>query len=185
MSGVEFAVAASLVSSAVSAAEQVQVANEEQNYELQQIREQSVQVRLQENQQTIARQKALERTLAAEEVSLGVRNIASTSGSVRALTFDHFGEFYADESASKLNLASKQLALMRQSKMIRQHRNTRVYGSIINAGKEAAGTYMEYKTYSDLVDIANRSNPNYKKPAPTSEGGEESFGSFKDIFRNW
>jgi hypothetical protein len=145
MSGVEIVAAAaavSLVASGVSAYSQIQIANQSAEMQEKQIREQQVQLRLQENQSTIDRMKKLQQVLATEEVSLGVRHIAANSGSVRAVTMENMHNFIEDENADKLNYAAKQLALGRSITMVRQQRNAQVFGAATGFIKEGAGTVM-------------------------------------------
>ena len=118
MSGVEIAGAvavASLATSGVSFISQMDIENEAEDLRIRENREQSVALRLQQNEASIQRQKQLERLLATEEVGLAVRNISPSSGSVRATSIRNLHEFYEDENASELNHAAKQLALIRQS----------------------------------------------------------------------
>lgn len=158
MSGVEIALAASLATSAVSAVGQVAAENEAEDLQQRQIRQQSVQLRLQQNQEMIERQRKLEQVLAAEQVSLATRNIAPTSGSVRAVSLGNFRNFYEDEHASQLNYAAKQLALARQSKLVTTMRNAQIFGTVTNLAATTASTYYDYYKIpgKSLVDTSKR-----------------------------
>lgn len=145
MSGAEIVVAAaavSLISSGVSAYEQVQVANESAKTQSDQIRTQQVQLRLQQNQASIERMKALEKTLASQEVSFGVKNIAPGSSIERGLSLDSYHNFLDDENADKLNFASKQMALARQNQLVWTQRKAQVFNAATGFIKEGAGTVM-------------------------------------------
>lgn len=155
---VEIALAASLATSAVSAFGQVQAERDAEDLQQKQIREQSVQLRLQQNQETIERQRKLEQVLAAEQVSLATRNIAPTSGSVRAISLRNFHEFYEDEHASQLNYAARQLALVRQSKIVTTARNAQIFNTITNLASETGRTYYDY------VKIPSKSLVDKTKP---------------------
>jgi hypothetical protein len=146
MSGVEIVVAAaaavSLVASGVSAYEQVQTANAAESMQADQIRQQQVQLRLQQNQASIERMKKLRSVLATEEVTFGARNISGASGTARAIVQTNMHEFYNDEDADKLNYAAKQVALARQQDMVWQQRRAQVFGAVTGFVKEGAGTVM-------------------------------------------
>ncbi len=145
MSGVEIVAAAaavSLISSGVSAYEQIQTANESAKTQADQIRTQQVQLRLQQNQASIERMKSLERTLASQEVSFGVKNIAPGSSVERGLALESYHNFLDDENADKLNYASKQMALARQEQLVWTQRRAQVFGAVTGLVKEGAGTVM-------------------------------------------
>ena len=146
MSGVEIAVAAaaatSLVASGVSAYSQVQTANETQRIQADNIREEQLQLRLQQNQNSIERMKKLQQVLATEEISFGLRNIAPGSGSARAVTIKDVSNFYEDENADRLNFGAKQLALARQGQLNRITRNATVFNAYTGLVKEGANTVI-------------------------------------------
>lgn len=147
MSGVEVAAAAaavSLVSSGVSAYSQLQVANKSAAMQNQQIREQQVQLRLEENQASIERLKKLQSVLATEEVMLGTRNISAGSGTSMAIVTQNLSDFYADENADKLNYSAKQLALARQREAVYQARRAQVFSTVTGFVKEGANTIISY-----------------------------------------
>lgn len=116
---------------AYSAYQQVETANKAAELQQRQIRQQQVQLRLQENQQSIARMKNLRQILATEQVQLGSRNISSASGSVRAIYQTNFTEFSQDETASKLNYLGKQTGLDTQGQMVELERGTRVKNAVL------------------------------------------------------
>ncbi len=146
MSGVEIAVAAaaavSLISSGVSGYSQIVTANKAAALQAKQIREQQVQLRLQENQASIERMKKLEAILATEEVTFGQRNISLGSGTANAFTLNNIHSFYEDENADKLNYGAKQLALSRQGELTKIQHKSQVFNAITGFVKEGAGTVM-------------------------------------------
>lgn len=145
MSGVEVVAAAaavSLVTSAASAYQQVKTANATASAQNKQIREQQVELRLQQNQASIERLKSLQQILATEEVTFGARNIAGSSGTVRAITMGNMADFYADENADRLNFSAKQLALARQNEINYAQRRAQVFNAATGFIKEGAGTVM-------------------------------------------
>ncbi len=145
MSGVEIVAAAaavSLVASGVSAYEQVQTANQAASMQAQQLREQAVQLRLQQNQQSLNRISNLRKVLATEEVSFGAKNISGASGTVQAITMENMHNFYEDENADQLNYGAKQLAITRQTAMVWQQRRAQVFGAVTGFVKEGASTVM-------------------------------------------
>jgi hypothetical protein len=73
-----------------------------------QIRQQQVQLRLQQNQSELMRLQKMRQVLASEQVQFGVRNIAAGSGTIRAITEQNFVNFMQDETADKLNYMAKQ-----------------------------------------------------------------------------
>ena len=134
--------AISLVSSGVSAYEQIQTANAAAKVQKQQIREQQVQLRLQEGQADVARLKQLQTTLATDEVMLGFRNISLGSGTATALASHNMAEYIADEHADKLNYASKNLALVRSSQLVGLQKNAQVMNAITGFGFQAGSTLL-------------------------------------------
>lgn len=87
---------------------QLGVADDAAELQHEQIRQQQVQLRLQQNQAEIERLGKLRRVLATEQVQLGVRNIASTSGTIKAITEENLQAYLGDKNASKLNFLAKQ-----------------------------------------------------------------------------
>lgn len=145
MSGGEIVVAAaaiSLISSGVSAYEQISAANSAADMQAKQLREQQVQLRLQENQASIERMRRLEATLATEEVMLGARNISMGSGTANAFTINNMRNFYEDENADKLNFGAKQLALARQRELVYAQRRSQVFNAVTGFVKEGANAVM-------------------------------------------
>lgn len=96
--------------------QEIQTARDAADLQKAQIREQQVSLRLQENQGDIARQQQLRQVLATEQVQMGVRNIAPTSGTIKAITQQNFTNYLHDEMADKLNYMAKQQALGIQTK---------------------------------------------------------------------
>lgn len=147
MSGVEIAgtaAAVSLITSGVSVYEQIKTANAATALQNDNIRQQQVQLRLQENQASIERMKKLQQVLATEEVTLGTRNISGSSGTALAFTKNNMEEFFADENADKLNYSAKQLALSRQQELNYQQRRATVFNAVTGFVKEGANTVMSY-----------------------------------------
>lgn len=145
MSGVEIVAAAaavSLIASGVSTYSQINAANQAADLQSKQIREQQVQLRLQENQTSIERMKKLQSVLATEEVTLGQRNIAMGAGTANAFTINSMHSFYEDENADKLNYGAKQLALARQRELVYSQRRSQVANAVTGFVKEGAGTVM-------------------------------------------
>lgn len=145
MSGAEIVVAAaavSLVSSGVSAYEQINAANQSAALQAKQIREQQVQLRLQQNQSSIERMRKLEAVLATEEVTLGTRNISMGSGTANAMTLNSMKNFYEDENADQLNYGAKQIALSRQRDLVYIQRRAQVFNAVTGFVKEGANTVM-------------------------------------------
>lgn len=91
--------------------EQLKVAGEAADLQKDQIRQQQVELRLQQNQSELVRINKLRHVLATEEVQLGVRNVSPLAGTSRALTEENFQNFLADQNANSLNYAAKQQRL--------------------------------------------------------------------------
>lgn len=164
MSGIEILApilaGASLVNSAFSTYEQIGLANQSAKMQQEEIREQQVQLRLQDNQAAIERIKKSRQILAAEEVNLGFRNISLSAGTGLAFTSQSIAEFQADEHASKLNLAAKQLALSRQSQLIKVQRSANVFNALTSGISNIVSTGLAYAAIpkSNLVD-ASKAEP--------------------------
>ncbi len=112
--------------SAYSAYEQGQIANQSADLQREQIREQQVQLRIQENQSSIERLKNLRRITAANEVLLGTRNISQGSGTANAIINQSYTDFQADETASKLNFMAKNVSLDTQRQGVELERQSRM-----------------------------------------------------------
>lgn len=132
-----FAVSTGL--NAVSAYGQIQTANEAANLQRQQIRQQQVQLRLQENQESIERMKNLQKIVATEIVQLGARNVSAGAGTHMALINQNFIDFEEDNTASKLNYLSKQVGLDVARKSVDMERRARVTNALIGFGKDTVG----------------------------------------------
>jgi len=98
--------------------EQLGIASDAADLQHEQIRQQQVSLRLQQNQNEIVRMTQLRQILAQEQVTFGVRNIAPESGTIKAITEQNFQAFIMDENADKLNFMGKQQALNIQDKMV-------------------------------------------------------------------
>lgn len=153
---------------------QINTANQARDAQHQEIRDQQVQLRLQENQNSIERMKNLRSVLATEEVTLGERNISSASGTARALTNQNFVNFEEDETADRLNFAAKQNALNRQRRQVDLARNAQVVGTAIGFGKSIATMGMAVKGMpsQSLVDVSapkgsSASQGNYTQSSQT------------------
>jgi len=146
MSGIEIAIIAaattSLIASGVSAYSQVQLANQSAEIQADQIREQQVQVRLQENEATIERQKKLQSVLATEEVTFGARGIAPGSGTIFGIVTQNIHDFNSDENISHLNARAKVGALAQQQQLVEMQRKAQVFGAYTGLLKEGANTVM-------------------------------------------
>lgn len=129
---------------AASAYGQIDAANRSRDLQLQQIRMQQVQLRLQENQESIERYKNLRKILATEQVQIGARNISPSSGSVRAIVNQNFVDFEEDQTASRLNYLSKQVGLDVQAQGVRNERNARVQQAVLGFGKDTVGLAMSF-----------------------------------------
>lgn len=127
------------------------------------IRSQQVQLRIRENQESIARMKSLEKILATEEVMTGFRNISGASGSVRALTIENMDNFYADEDAAALNYAAKQQALARQLQIVGMKKDAQEMDSFLNFGKNMINQGQSYYQSQNLNNLAKQTA---YKPAP-------------------
>lgn len=101
--------------------EQAKLTGDSADLEHQQIREQQVQLRLQQNQGEIMRQQELRQVLANEQVEMGFRNIAGPSGTIRAITQLNFSNYLQDKNADTLNYLGKQRALELQNRMVDLH----------------------------------------------------------------
>lgn len=145
MSGAEIvvgAMAVSLLAGGVSSYEQTQAANNAADTEARQVRDQQVQLRLQQNQNSIERMTKLRQVLATEEVTFGERNISMGSGTVRAITQEDMDNFYADENADKLNYASKSLALARQRDLAYEQAKAEKISAVAGFVRQGAGAVM-------------------------------------------
>ncbi len=157
MSGVEIAIAVSLVAAGAGAYGQITAANQAAELQAKQLREQQVQLRLQENQASLERMRKLEAVLATEEVMLGSRNISAGSGTANAFTISNMSHFYEDENADKLNYGAKQLALGRQIQLVQKQRKAQVFNAITGAISQGASTaLMAYGVPSkSLIDASS------------------------------
>jgi hypothetical protein len=90
---------------------QLGVADDAADLQHDQIRQQQVQLRLQQNEREIARMDQLRGVLASQEVMAGVKNISSASGTIRAITEHNIQEYLKDDTADKLNFMAKRQAL--------------------------------------------------------------------------
>lgn len=103
---------------AVLYSQQLQVASDAADLQHDQIRQQQVQLRLEQNQGEIARTQQLRRVLASEEVQVGTRNIAPGSGTIRAITEENLQNFLKDQNADRLNFLGKQSYLNIEDQMV-------------------------------------------------------------------
>lgn len=139
-----------------SAYGQIQIANQARDLQYQQIRQQQVELRLQENQASIERMKKLRKVLATEQVMAGFRGISPGSGTARAAINTDFQNFEADETADKLNFLSKHVALDKQREQVRLERNARVLGSTFGFLRDSIGLGMNFYGLpsQSLVDLS-------------------------------
>lgn len=159
-----------------SAIASANTANEANNLRQQEIREQSVQLRLQENQASLARLATLRKTLAQEEVMFGARGIAPGSATIRAISMENMHEFYKDEDADRLNYASKQLALARQSDISNVQRNASLLNSFTTGAMGVVKTaYNYYQMPSDNLIDASRT------PVSAATGREREGAELMDL----
>jgi len=98
--------------------EQMSIASDAADAQHAQNRQQQVALRLQENQGELVRMHQLRRILSEQQVQLGVRNIDSRSGTVRAITEQNLQAYIQDENADKLNFNAKMQNLNIQNRMI-------------------------------------------------------------------
>ena len=96
--------------------------------------------RLQQNQAEIARQQQLRQTLANEQVELGARNIASTSGTIKAITEQNFVNFMQDENADNLNFLGKRKALELENQQVDVKKRSEYISETANFIKQVEGT---------------------------------------------
>lgn len=109
--------------------EQLKTAKDAAKVEHDQIRQQQVQLRLQENQNQLARMQQLRKVLAAEEVQFGTRNIAPTSGTIRAITEQNFVNYMQDETAERLNFMAKRQNLNIEDRMVNVRKRAAYIGA--------------------------------------------------------
>lgn len=181
MSGIEIAIAVSLVAAGAGAYGQITAANQAADLQAKQIREQQVQLRLQENQASIERQRKLQAILATEEVMLGQRNISAGSGTANAFTLNNMSRFYEDENADKLNYGAKQLALARQRDIVMTQRKAQVFSAITGAISQGAGAaLMAYGVPSkSLIDASSGAG---SANVGGSYGGQQYMSSQRNQF---
>lgn len=98
--------------------DQLDTAREAADLQKEQIREQQVQLRLQQNQNTIVRQQKLRQVIATEQVMAGVRGIDPASASLRAITAQNYVNFVQDETIDKINFGAKQQSLNLEKRMV-------------------------------------------------------------------
>jgi hypothetical protein len=137
----EAALIVSIVAAVAGGGAEIYTASKSATMQTRNVREQQVQLRLQQSQNSIERMKELQRVLAAEEVSFGERNISPASGSARALVTGSFNDFIADENADLLNYGAKQLALSRQKDLISLQKKAQIFGAVTNTVGKVAGAY--------------------------------------------
>ena len=138
----ETALSIALIGPIGSAYSQIKLAGQQADLQREQIRQQQVQLRLQQNQDSINRLKNLRSVLATEQVQLGARGIAPNSGSIRAIFQTNFDNFQQDENASKLNFLSKNVALDTQRQAVGLERNARVMSALNGLSKDAMSIGM-------------------------------------------
>lgn len=137
-----------------SAAEQSSYSDEAKQIQDGEIRNQQVQLRLQEAQSSTARLKNLQQVIARQEVIFGARNISPQSGSVRAIFSQDINNFDQDEQASKLNYMAKQSQLAYQEQGVDLEASARkssawlgaatgILGSAMGASKIPSGSLMD------------------------------------------
>lgn len=142
---IPIALAAVAVGASVySAYSQIDTANRAADLQREQIRQQQVQLRLQENQSSIERMKNLRAVLASQEVMLGERNISPASGSVRAIYNQDFVDFEEDDTASKLNYSAKRAALSVQNQGVNLEQQARKTSAVTGFFKDAASVGLAY-----------------------------------------
>lgn len=171
------AAAVSLISSGISAYGQIQTANESAKIQADQIRQQKLQVRLQQNQASLERMSKLEKTLATTQVAFGSRNIAGGSSGERGLTQENYHNFLDDEEAAKLNGASQQMALARQMQLNEMQRKAQVFNAGLGFIKESANTVMSvYGVPSQsLIDQAAKPNASAGYTNTGGSAGAQSY----------
>lgn len=98
--------------------EQLSLAKEGAELQHEQIRQQQVALRLQQNQNEIGRMMQLRKVLAEEQVQLGVRGISAQSGTIKAITEQNLQAYIMDENADKLNFMTKQQSINIQDAMV-------------------------------------------------------------------
>jgi hypothetical protein len=162
---------ASIGLGAYSAEQQTELADQESNLEQQSIRNQQVSLRLQATQQSIQQMRHLQQVIATTTVDMGVRGIASDSGSVRAIFNHDYGQYVEDKDASLMNLQEKELGLEFNSANVDLSRHAEVQSAWMNFGKSALQSGLLY---------AGGKLPTGKIGAPSDESGIGAYGSLPD-----
>jgi len=101
-----------------SAYREIKSANQEKNIELDEVRQQQLQLRLQQNEDSIIRTNQLRETLATQEVQYGVSGVAPTGGNAHAIIEKQLSDFVDDEDMQNLNFASKQMTLSSKERQV-------------------------------------------------------------------
>ena len=107
MSGPEIVIAAAtlaIASGGLSATKQISLATKINKSEKETIRDQQVQLRIQENQQSLEQVDKLRHTIATSEVMIGARNIGAGLGSIELLNHKNY---QTDTELSGLNFNAK------------------------------------------------------------------------------
>lgn len=125
-----------------SAAEQSSYSDEAKQIQDSEIRNQQVQLRIQEAQSSTARLKNLQRVISSQEVIFGARNISPQSGSVRAIFNQDINNFDQDDQASKLNYMAKQSQLAYQEQGVDLEASARKSSAWLGAATGIIGSAM-------------------------------------------
>lgn len=143
MSGPEIIIVAAatlaITSGGLSAANEIQLANETNKLEKDEIRNQQVQLRIQENQQSLERVDKLRRTIATSEVMLGARNIGAGVG---AIELENEANYLNDTELANLNFSAKQRSLKTQLILSDKRKDATKMQSILGFVKGSAMTAM-------------------------------------------
>ncbi len=125
-----------------SAYGQANVANQSRALQEKQLREEQVQLRLQQNQASIERMKKLRSVLATTEVMAGQRGISPESSSLRAGYEFDIENFHQDETADALNYGAKNVKLQMEREQARQLRNAQLQGAMFGFAKDSLSLGM-------------------------------------------
>ena len=142
---------------------QVQAARSADEARSAQLREQQVQLRLQQNQRSLARGKLLRQTLATAAVQSSVRGISPNSSTLRAITEDSLQSFMEDENMDKLNFGAKQVQTDWGLANSRTQRNAEIFAATTQLGMNVAKVGFSYAQVpnSSLMTASQSSASNF------------------------
>lgn len=174
MSGIELAAMA--ITGGIDAAgayEKTELAEEQESYNEARIRNEQVQLRLQDTQNAIQRADQLRQVIATTTVQEAYRGLGASSGSVRGIFEQDFKKYDEDEAAANLNLQSKLTNLNISEIAGKMSEHAQIADAWLGFAKDTAQIGMSAYEFS-----------NFKAPG-SSIGNEESGGlkSYYDATR--